>query len=108
METERFLLVTNARRILNYWTLPTIIGSMEQVLRFSAIIRKEATLYSSWCPEIDVASQGKSVEEALANLREAIELYFEDEDAKPPTGELPIITFVDVKLDEKAASGIRA
>jgi len=81
---------------------------MEQVLRLSAIVRKEETLYSSWCPEIDVASQGKSVEEALANLREAIELYFEDEDAKPPKGELPLITFVDVKIDDKTATGIRA
>lgn len=81
---------------------------MEQVLRLSAIVRKEETLYSSWCPEIDVASQGKSVEEALVNLREAIELYFEDEDAKPPTGELPLITFVDVKIDDKTATGIRA
>jgi len=80
---------------------------MEQVLRLSAIVRREETLYSSWCSEIDVASQGKSVEEALANLREAIELYFEDKDARPPMGELPLITFVDVKLNDKTATDIR-
>ena len=35
-------------------------------------------------PDLDVASQGKGVEESLENLREAIELYLEDEDAVIP------------------------
>lgn len=34
------------------------------------------------CPELDIASQGESIEEALFNLKEAIELYLEDEDVE--------------------------
>ncbi len=49
--------------------------------RLSAIINKEGDWYVSWCPELDVASQGKTVEEAVSNLKEAVELYLEDEDA---------------------------
>ena len=55
---------------------------MGEKLTFSAILWKEGKLQIAWSPELDVASQGKNVEEALANLREAIDLYFEDEDAK--------------------------
>lgn len=44
-----------------------------------------------------MASQGKSVEEALRNLREALELYLEDEDVeKPAETEAPIVTIVKV------------
>ncbi len=50
--------------------------------RFSAIIEKEEDWYVSLCPELDVASQGRSVEEALKNLREAVELYLEDDDVR--------------------------
>ena len=49
--------------------------------RLSAIINKEGDWYVSWCPELDIASQGKTVEEAVSNLKEAVELYLEDEDA---------------------------
>jgi len=43
----------------------------------TAIIEQEAGGYASLCPEVDVASQGDTVEEALSNLREALELFFE-------------------------------
>jgi predicted RNase H-like HicB family nuclease len=42
--------------------------------RFTAILEKEETGYSALCPELDVASQGETVEEAVANLKEAVEL----------------------------------
>ena len=45
--------------------------------QFTAIIEKEDNDYVALCPELDVASQGKTVEEARRNLREAIELFFE-------------------------------
>jgi len=45
-----------------------------------AIIEREGTGYVSLCPELDIASQGATVEEARANLREAIELFFEAAD----------------------------
>ncbi len=45
--------------------------------RFSALITKEDDWYVARCPELGVTSQGKDVESARANLREAIELYIE-------------------------------
>jgi len=44
---------------------------------FTAAIHREGDVYVALCPELDVASQGASVEEARANLREAIELFLE-------------------------------
>jgi predicted RNase H-like HicB family nuclease len=48
---------------------------------FTAILEKEGDLYVALCPELDVASQGGSPEEATANLKEAIELFFECADS---------------------------
>lgn len=45
---------------------------------FAATIWREGDWFVSQCLEIDVASQGKTEEEALENLREALELYFEE------------------------------
>ena len=50
---------------------------MSQMQQFTAIIEREGAGYTSLCPELDVASQGKTVEEARANLSEAVELFFE-------------------------------
>jgi predicted RNase H-like HicB family nuclease len=57
---------------------------MKQTQKFSAIVHKEDDWYVSWYPDIDIASQGKTVEEAVANLKEAMELYLEDEDVPVP------------------------
>lgn len=43
----------------------------------TAVITREGDGFVALCPEIDVASQGDSVEEAKANLQEAVELFFE-------------------------------
>jgi predicted RNase H-like HicB family nuclease len=45
--------------------------------KFTAILEREGDGYVSLCPELDVASQGDTVEEALKNLREAVELFLE-------------------------------
>lgn len=45
--------------------------------RLTAIIEKEGGGYVSLCPELDIASQGNSVEQARDNLKEALELFFE-------------------------------
>ena len=45
--------------------------------QFTAVIKREGNSYTSFCPEVDVASQGDTVQEASANLREAVELFFE-------------------------------
>jgi len=43
----------------------------------TAIIEREGSGYVSFCPELDIASQGDSAQEARENLREALELFFE-------------------------------
>jgi len=43
----------------------------------TAILIREGDGFVALCPEIDVASQGETVEEAKANLKEAVELFFE-------------------------------
>jgi predicted RNase H-like HicB family nuclease len=47
---------------------------------FSATVWREGDWYVAQCLDVDVASQGETEEEALANLKEALELHFE-----PPT-----------------------
>jgi len=75
-----------------------------QKFEFSAVITKEEKWYVALCPELDVASQGKSVEEALSNLKEALELYLADEDVKlPETRERPFVTIIKVEVNEKAS-----
>lgn len=50
---------------------------MKQIKQLTCIIEREGDSYVSLCPQIDIASQGDSVEEARSNLIEAIELFFE-------------------------------
>jgi predicted RNase H-like HicB family nuclease len=45
--------------------------------QLTAIIEREDDGYVSLCPELDIASQGDSIEQARENLREALELFFE-------------------------------
>ena len=45
--------------------------------QLTAIIEREGDGYFSLCPELDIASQGDTIEEARENLREALELFFE-------------------------------
>jgi predicted RNase H-like HicB family nuclease len=44
---------------------------------FAAIVQKDEGDWTALCPDVDVASQGKTIEHAMANLREAVELFFE-------------------------------
>jgi predicted RNase H-like HicB family nuclease len=48
-----------------------------EMRQFTAIIERDEDWYVALCPELDIASQGLSVEEARSNLIEAIELFFE-------------------------------
>jgi predicted RNase H-like HicB family nuclease len=45
--------------------------------QLTAIIERENDGYVSFCPELDIASQGSTIEEARENLREALDLFFE-------------------------------
>jgi predicted RNase H-like HicB family nuclease len=59
-----------------FLTVP-ILNMMKQKRQFTAIINREENGYVSLCPELDIASQGNTVEEARNNLVEALELFFE-------------------------------
>ena len=67
--------------------------------RLTALIQREGDGYVSLCPELDIASQGVTVEEARDNLREALELFFEvappEEVARRLAGEV-YVTQVEV------------
>lgn len=65
-------------------------------MKLSAVIHREGRWFVAWCPELDVASQGSTVEESLANLREALELRLEDEAVELPA-EPFLLTTVEVE-----------
>jgi len=50
--------------------------------QLAAIIERQGTGYVSLCPELDIASQGDTIEEARENLQEAVELFFETASAQ--------------------------
>lgn len=66
--------------------------------QFTASVYKDRKWYVAQALDIDVASQGKSVEEALDNLREALTLHFE-----PPFRELPELHRIEVEVPAPAA-----
>ncbi|OIO21137.1 HicB family protein [Candidatus Micrarchaeota archaeon CG1_02_47_40] len=47
------------------------------MVALSAVLHKEEDMYVAECPEIGTVSQGKTVDEALANLKEATEIYLD-------------------------------
>ncbi len=53
---------------------------MKKKQQLTAIIEKEDGGYVALCPEIDIASQGDTIEQARKNLQEAVELFFETAD----------------------------
>ena len=61
------------------------------VMELTAAITHEGELFVARCLEVEVTSQGASVEDALENLKEALGLYFEDEN-EPFDLNHPIVT----------------
>lgn len=49
--------------------------------KFSATVWREGDWFVAQCLQVDVASQGKTEQEALENLREALELHFDEQQA---------------------------
>lgn len=69
--------------------------------QLTAIIEREGGGYVSLCPELDIASQGDTIEEARKNLQEALELFFEaasKEEIKDRLREEVYITQVEVAV----------
>lgn len=71
---------------------------------FTAIIRKGEKQFVALCPELDVVSQGYSIEEAISNLKEATELYIEEMGVPEEfsSNETIIVNF-EVKTDGEAS-----
>lgn len=61
---------------------------------FAATVWREGNWYVSQCLEVDIASQGKTEEDALANLKEALELHFEP----PQATRLPNLRTIEVEV----------
>ena len=60
---------------------------------FTAVVHKEGALYVADCPEVGTVSQGETIEEAVANLKEATELYLEE--FPLPDASHPLLTTFD-------------
>jgi len=67
---------------------------MSAVQHFTAMIYREDDGYVALCPELDVASQGDSIEQASANLQEAVELFLESADPSEIDGRMKGAVFV--------------
>lgn len=67
---------------------------MKQLQHFTAIIEREGEGFVALCPELDIASQGDTVEEARRNLSEAIELFLEVADPSEVQSRLRTEVFV--------------
>jgi predicted RNase H-like HicB family nuclease len=81
----------------------TIINSKEHkyndgiMTRYMIITTKGEIAYVSYCQELGIASQGKTVKEAMKNIKEAISLYLEEaKDSKVAKSRLPIVTTLNV------------
>ena len=66
-------------------------------VRFTAAVTHEAPWYVARCLEVEVTSQGKTLETALSNLKEALELYFDDQPI-PDGIEPPVIVPVGIAV----------
>jgi predicted RNase H-like HicB family nuclease len=60
---------------------------------FTAVLHNEGDLYVADCPEVGTVSQGKTVEEAIANLKGATEFYLEE--FPPENSDRPIVTLFE-------------
>ncbi len=63
---------------IKIWQGYTNIKRREKMVVLTAIIHKEEDMYVAECPEVGTVSQGKTIEEAIYNLKEATELYLEE------------------------------
>jgi predicted RNase H-like HicB family nuclease len=67
---------------------------------FTAILHREGAFYVAECPEAGTVSQGQSLEEAVANLKEATELYLEELPMQET--ERPLLTTFEVAVGSAA------
>ncbi len=77
------------------------------MMEFSAIIRKGEKQYVALCPEVDVVSQGPTIEDALSNLKEAVELYIDQMGVPEGIGSgQTLVSHFEVKTDAKTSTPV--
>lgn len=72
-----------------------VLEAHMRVGTFTAVLHKEGPLYVAECPEVGTVSQGETVEVAVANLREATELYLEE--FPPDNPSRPLVTVFEAR-----------
>ncbi len=78
-------------------------------MEFTAIIKRGEKQYVALCPEVDIVSQGITIEDSLKNLREAVELYIEEMGVpEGVSNEEAIFTSFEVKTNGKTTRNVRA
>jgi predicted RNase H-like HicB family nuclease len=70
---------------------------MDVARTLTAAVSKDGEWYVARCLEVEVASQGETVDDALVNLREALELYFEDDEV-PASFVHPLVTSIEIRI----------
>jgi predicted RNase H-like HicB family nuclease len=73
---------------------------ISNMVLLTAIVQKESDMYVATCAETGTVSQGKTVEEALANLKESTELYLEEFPLK--ASPRPLVTTFEVENKARA------
>ncbi len=76
------------------------VTSVTEMKVLTALVHKEEDVYVAKCPEIGTASQGKSIEDAVKNLKEATEVYLEEFPVKGISH--PIVTTFEVAVVAKS------
>lgn len=77
-------------------------------MKLTAIIKKGEKQYVALCPEVDVVSQGYTIEEALSNLREAIGLHIEVMGLpEGVSNEMAMVTNIEIQDGRKVTEVIR-
>ena len=89
------------KRLNTPWDIVIIMNQT-----FSVVVHKEKKYYVAECPEVGTVSQGKTIEEAIKNLKEATELYLEEFPLKKASK--PFISFFEVTSYDKASKVARA
>lgn len=73
-------------------------SKLTMTYKVTVIVQKDDDWYVAKCLENSVASQGKTVEEAIDNLKEALELYYEDTPAEQDKQKQMFVTTLEVSV----------
>lgn len=75
---------------------------METRISFPIMIMREGEWYVASCPQLDIATQGKTEQEVKENMEDLIDEYLKDEDiTKPEIAELTSLSFIHAKIPEE-------